>query len=125
MDSHSVKPELSETAKSSPEELKNTTPFQNTTPSKNLLVKHPWLWFVGLLGIPLGVGIFAYYQLIYTGYVPKIEPEKPIEVVTEEANTISSNSSNPTPLWLMMAIALSCASGCLVIYRLLKLPLRV
>ncbi|WP_199306765.1 hypothetical protein [Anabaena sphaerica] len=119
MNSHSVKPESSETAKSSTEELKNTTP------SKNLFVRHPWLWFVGLLGLPLIVGIFSYYQLIYTGYVPKIEPEKPIEVVREEVNTKLPNNSNPTPLWLMLAIALSCASGCLVIYRLLKLPQRV
>lgn len=119
MDSHNAKPEPTTNVKSTSEELKNTSL------PKKLLVKYPWLWFVGLFVIPLGVGIFGYYQLIYVGYVPKIEPKKPIEVVSEKENTTSSNISNPTPLWLMLAIALSCASGCWVIYRILKLPQRI
>ncbi|MEO3704457.1 hypothetical protein [Trichormus azollae] len=45
--------------------------------------------------------------------------------VSRKTNPTSSNLNNPTPLWLMLAIALSCASGCLVIYLLLKLPLRL
>lgn len=119
MDSHNAKPEPTTNVKSTSEELKNTSL------PKKLLVNYPWLWFVGLFVIPLGVGIFGYFQLIYIGYVPKIEPEKPIEVVSEKENTPAANISNPTPLWLMLAIALSCASGCWVIYRILKLPQRI
>ncbi|MBE9237311.1 MAG: hypothetical protein VKL60_15620 [Sphaerospermopsis sp.] len=119
MNSHNAKPELTTTVNSTSEELKNTSLI------KKLCLKYPWLWFVGLLVIPLGVGIFGYFQLIYIGYVPKIEPEKPIEVVSKKENVLSSNINNPTPLWLMLAIALSCASGCWVIYRILKLPQRI
>ncbi|MBK1988728.1 hypothetical protein A0J48_014475 [Sphaerospermopsis aphanizomenoides BCCUSP55] len=123
MDNHNVKPEPQEVTKTSPEESKNIS--SSISSSQNLLVKHPWLWFVGLLGIPLLVTIFGYYQLIYVGYTPQIEPEKPAKVVREKINTTPSNLNNPTPLWLMLAIALTCASGCWVIYRLLKLPQRV
>jgi hypothetical protein len=119
MDNHNVKPEANESVTDTPEEARNPSP------SKNLLVRYPWIFFVGLFGISLGVGIFGYNQLIYIGYVPQLEPQKPAAVVSEEANATSSNLNNPTPLWLMLAIALSCASGCLVIYRLLKLPQRV
>ncbi|MEA5578074.1 hypothetical protein [Anabaena sp. UHCC 0451] len=119
MDSHNAKPETTEATKSTSKELKNTFP------AKNLLVRYSWLFFLSFLAIPLGVGILSYYQLIYVGYVPQIEPEKSAEVVSEEPITTSSNHSNPTPLWLMLAIALSCASGCWIIFRLLKLPQRV
>jgi hypothetical protein len=119
MDSHNGKPEATEVAKRNREELKNTSP------TKKFLVKYPWLWFVGLLGIPLGVGIFAYYQLIYVGYVGKIEPEKSIEIVSKKENTISPNINNPTPLWSILAITLSCASGCWIIYRIIRLTERI
>jgi hypothetical protein len=91
---------------------------------KTLLVRYPWLMFVGLLGIPVIVSIFSYYQIVYVGYTPQIKPEQPAEVISQQNITTSSNNGNPTPLWLMFAIALSCASGCLVIYFLLKLPQR-
>ncbi|WP_413171525.1 hypothetical protein [Anabaena azotica] len=119
MDNQNVRPEPKEVAKASPEGAKNTSP------SKNLHKRHPWLLFMVLFGMSLGVGIFGYYQLIYIGYVPQIQTSKPAAAVSQETNTTSSNLNNPTPLWLMLAIALSCASGCWVIYRLLKLPQRI
>jgi hypothetical protein len=119
MHNHRVNPKSSITENTHPEDLKNTAT------SKNLLVKYPWLWFVGLFVIPILVSFFGYHELIYIGHTPQKESVKSPELVSQNKITVSSNNNNPTPLWLMLAIASSCASGCLVIYRILKLPQRV
>ncbi|WP_071191145.1 hypothetical protein [Trichormus sp. NMC-1] len=98
---------------------------KETSQPKNLLVKYPWILFVGLLGIPLGVAIFSYYELSYVGDVPQKQPEKTPDLVVKQPMDITSDTSNATPAWLILAIALTCASGCLVIFRLLKLPQRI
>ncbi|MEA5551172.1 hypothetical protein VB713_09330 [Anabaena cylindrica UHCC 0172] len=95
---------------------------KHTPPAKNLLVKHSWLLFVGLFGISVGVGTFGYYELNYIGDVPKKEAEKPSKVVSAELITKFTDTSNATPSWLIIAIALTCAAGCWVIFRLFKLP---
>ncbi len=91
----------------------------------HLLVRNPWLLLVGLLTMFLGSAAFALYSLGSVGYVkqpqePEQIPEAPT-VVEETANT-SSEMSNPIPLWMIIAIALSCGSGCLVILRLINQP---
>ncbi|MBD2692134.1 hypothetical protein [Anabaena catenula] len=117
--SQSVKQQSSQTTETSLEIVKETSQ------PKNLLVKYPWILFVGLLGIPLGVATFSYYELSYVGDVPHKQPEKPPNLVVKQPITITSDTSNATPAWLILAIALTCASGCLVIFRLLKLPQRI
>lgn len=90
----------------------------------HLLIRNPWILLVGLLTMFLGSGAFALYSLGFVGYStqqppePEEIPEAPI-VVAPTTNT-SSEMSNPIPLWMVIAIALSCGSGCLVIMRLLK-----
>jgi hypothetical protein len=86
----------------------------------HLLARYPWLLLVGLLGMFLGSATLAVYSLSYAGRVEPQEPE-PIAEVAQPINT-PSETSNPTPLWMVAAIALSCASGSLIILRLLNRP---
>ena len=87
----------------------------------HLLARYPWLLLVGLLGMFLGSATLAVYSLGYAGHV---EPEEPETIQAEVAQPINTppETSNPTPLWMVAAIALSCASGCLIIFRLLNRP---
>ncbi len=87
----------------------------------HLLARYPWLLLVGLLGMFIGSATVAVYSL---GYVGRVEPEEPETIQAEVAQPINTppQTSNPTPLWMVAAIALSCASGCLIIFRLLNRP---
>ncbi|MBW4615546.1 MAG: hypothetical protein KME21_20170 [Desmonostoc vinosum HA7617-LM4] len=94
----------------------------------NLVAHHPWLLFTGLLAMLLGSAAVALYSISHVGRVAEEEPEKIPEVVVEQPITTPSENSNPTPLWMVAAIALSCGSGCLIIFRLFnrsKQPLKV
>jgi hypothetical protein len=84
-----------------------------------LLTQHPLLLLSGIFTIALGTAALAFYSLSYVGNVPQAEPE-PLPVIVEEP--VITERSNPTPLWLLMAIALSCGSGCYVIFRLFNRP---
>lgn len=86
-----------------------------------LLGRYPWLLLVGLLGMFIGSATLAVYSL---GYAGRVEPEEPETIQAEVAQPINtpSETSNPTPLWMVAAIALSCASGCFIIFRLLNRP---
>jgi hypothetical protein len=92
----------------------------------HLLIRNPWVLLVGLLTMFLGSGAFALYSLGYVGYTkpqssePEDIPEAP-PVVVQTPNT-PSDMSNPIPLWMVIAIALSCGSGCWVIMRLIQQP---
>ncbi|MEA5620723.1 hypothetical protein VB711_23195 [Cronbergia sp. UHCC 0137] len=89
----------------------------NRSTSKNLLVKHPWIFLFGLLATSVGISISSYYSMIYVGDLPKSEI-MPSVVIDNSTPTLPDNS-NPTPLWLLIAIAGSCGSGCLMIFVLL------
>ncbi|NMG08049.1 hypothetical protein [Brasilonema sp. UFV-L1] len=87
----------------------------------HLLVHYPLLFPFGLLLIFIGSSTLALYSLGYVGRVRQEEPEiaeaeiiKPIKVPSE--------TINPTPLWMVAAIALSCASGSLILFLLLNRP---
>ncbi|AFY35838.1 hypothetical protein [Calothrix sp. PCC 7507] len=91
----------------------------------HLLVRNPWLLLVGLLTMFLGSAAFALYSLGSVGYAK--QPQEPEQIpeaptVFEEAANTPSEMSNPIPLWMVVAIALSCGSGCLVILRLINQP---
>ena len=94
--------------------------------SRNLihvLVHHPWLLVIGLLAIFLGGGVLSLYSLGYVGFVQQAKPEEEVlqAEVVEPTNT-ESETTNPISLWMVAAIALSCASGCLIIFRWLNRP---
>jgi hypothetical protein len=87
----------------------------------HLLARYPWLLLVGLLGMFLGSATLAVYSLSYAGRVEPQEAETIQAEVVQPINT-PSETSNSTPLWMVVAIALSCASGCLIIFGLLNRP---
>ncbi|MEH2072348.1 MAG: hypothetical protein V7K47_30055 [Nostoc sp.] len=84
-----------------------------------LVAHHPWLLLTGSLAMFIGGGTFALYSLGNAGQVTQEEPEQ-IPVIVEQPINTPSENSNPTPLWMVAAIALSCGSGCLVIFRTLN-----
>jgi hypothetical protein len=84
------------------------------------LRKYPGIWFVGLFLMPIGVAILAYNQLIYIGYVPqKVQEETPFIPIQSTVSTFS-DTSNPLPLWLIMAVIFCCSTGSFVIFYLLQ-----
>ncbi|MBC1219561.1 hypothetical protein GNF10_21260 [Nostoc sp. UCD121] len=67
----------------------------------------------------LGGGAFALYSLGNAGQVAQEEPET-IPVIVEEPISVPSENSNPTPLWMVAAIVLSCGGGSLIIFKMLN-----
>lgn len=86
-----------------------------------LLTRHPLLLLAGVFTTLMGSAGVALYSLGHVGDVERLEPE-PVPAVVEQPVIITSENSNPLPLWMVLAIASSCASGCLVIFRLLHPP---
>lgn len=86
-----------------------------------LLTQHPLLLLTGLLAMLLGSAALALYSLGNAGGTEQVEPAE-IPAVVENPIKTPSETSNPTPLWMVLAIALSCGSGCLIILKLLNRP---
>ncbi|MEA5524348.1 hypothetical protein [Nodularia spumigena] len=87
----------------------------------HLLTRHPGFLLTGLLTMLMVTTGLALYSLGYVENADNVEPEE-IAAVVEKPMTTSTQNSNPTPLWLVMAIAFSCASGCSMIFRLVNRP---
>jgi hypothetical protein len=100
---------------------KNPKQTQNKNFRANLFVKYPLLLPIGLSAVFIGSGVFALYSL---GYVGRLEPEEPEIADAEVVRPISTSSdvSNAIPLWIVVTIALSCASGSLILFLLLNRP---
>ncbi|MBS3033820.1 MAG: hypothetical protein HCA25_16460 [Dolichospermum sp. DET50] len=86
----------------------------------SLLRNYRGIWFLGLFLTPIGVTILAYNQLIYTGYVPQKEPEETPFIPVQSTISTFSDTSNPLPLWLIMAVIFCCSTGSFVIFYLLQ-----
>ncbi|CEJ46239.1 Uncharacterized protein apha_02393 [Umezakia ovalisporum] len=86
-----------------------------------LLIRHPGLLLTAFLTMMMATASLALYSLGYVDSVDKPEVEE-ISAIVEKPIITTSENSNPTPLWLVVAIALSCASGCLIIVRLINCP---
>jgi hypothetical protein len=100
------------------EELKTNENTRKTL--VNILKKYPGIWFLGLFLMPIGVAILAYNQLSYIGYVPqKVQEETPFIPIQSTVSTFS-DTSNPLPLWLIMAVIFCCSTGSFVIFYLLQ-----
>lgn len=85
-----------------------------------LLNHHPWLIWSGVWVFLLAITAIALFSLTHTGHVEQT-PE-PTPVAAEKPAAKSSQTGNPMTLWLLGAVALSCAAGSLVIYKRLKNP---
>jgi len=90
----------------------------------HLLAHRPWLFLIGLLAVFLGGATLSLYSLGYVGFVEQTKPEEQeaLEAEVEQPIDTPSETTNPTPLWMVAAIALSCASGCWLIFRLINRP---
>ncbi|MBE9035956.1 hypothetical protein [aff. Roholtiella sp. LEGE 12411] len=120
--SQSVQYELTQLIGDTPE-LTNSESrlLKNSNVLIYLVAHHPWLLLTGLLAMFLGGGAFAIYSLGHVGRLAQEEPEQ-IPAVVEKPLKTPSENSNSTPLWIVVAIALSCGSGCLIIFRILNRP---
>ncbi|MEM6753989.1 MAG: hypothetical protein AAF630_13555 [Cyanobacteria bacterium P01_C01_bin.38] len=123
----SVQQESSEVKESSPisdqnEPAKKIYRFKNV--AIYLFVHYPWLFLAGVLLMFLGGGALSIYSLGYVDESIKRKESETLqaEVIPPKAPTETEESKNPIPLWMVAAIALSCASGCLVILKVLNRP---
>ncbi|MFH7028175.1 MAG: hypothetical protein ACHBN1_22915 [Heteroscytonema crispum UTEX LB 1556] len=87
----------------------------------HLFAHYPWLLLVGLLAMFIGSATLAVYSLGNVGQIEREEAETlQAEVEVPQPIKVPAQTTNPTPLWMVAAIALSCASGCFIIFRLLN-----
>ncbi len=106
-------PEPSESPKSAPNLSESTS-----KPKNSLTTHYPWLLLMVLFLVPVMVAVFAFNHL---SQVEDMGADAPEDIpVVEESVTTTPETSHPTPLWMIIAIALSCATGCLIVFRLLK-----
>jgi hypothetical protein len=121
--------EKSQSVQHEPTQLIGATPELTNRKSKlkkssngliYLVAHHPWLLLTGSLAMFLGSGAFALYSLTNPGQVTSEETEEIPPVIIEQPIYSPSENTNPTPLWMVVAIALSCGSGCWIIFRMLN-----
>jgi hypothetical protein len=86
-----------------------------------LFAHYPWLLLVGLLAMFIGSATLAVYSLGNVGQIEREEAETlQAEVEVPQPTKVTGQTTNPTPLWMVAAIAISCASGCFILFRLLN-----
>lgn len=123
----SVQQESSEVKESVPVS-DNSEPASKISSFRNvaiyLFVNYPWLFLAGALLMFLGGGALSIYSLGYVDESIKRKDSETLqaEVIPPKATAETTESKSPIPLWMVAAIALSCASGCLVILKVLNRP---
>lgn len=123
----SVQQESSEVKESVPVS-DNSEPASKISRFRNaaiyLFMHYPWLFLAGVLLMFLGGGALSIYSLGYVDESIKRKDSETLqaEVIPPKATAETTESKNPIPLWMVAAIALSCASGCLVILKVLNRP---
>ena len=107
-------------------DLRNVEP--QLTSRRNILihtfVTYHWLFLIGILGVFISGGAISLYSLTHVEVLTSEEPNKTRVEVIQAIAPPPTRSSNRVPLWMVAAIALSCASGCLVLCRLLSRPVK-
>jgi hypothetical protein len=126
-ENQTVEQESSEASAPEPD-IATVEPKLNTTLDflQRLVVYCPWLLVVVLLALFIGGGMASLYSLSHVE--DDLQPKQTSETeLVEVVNPITSPSenTNPLPLWMVGAIALSCASGCVVILRWLNRPIQI
>lgn len=88
---------------------------------KRIYYHYHWLFLFSLLFIFLGSSAIALYCL---GHVETAKREQPETLQAEVVKPISTKNDreNRLPMWSIVAIAVSCASGCLIVARFLNRP---
>ncbi|MEM7726929.1 MAG: hypothetical protein AAF208_11250 [Cyanobacteria bacterium P01_A01_bin.45] len=90
----------------------------------HLLLNYPWLFVILLFGVFVSSAAVSAYSL---AFVPDVQRPKSttIQVEIRQPKTTSAmieTVDNPIPLWMVIAIAVSCASGCIILLRFLNRP---
>ncbi|HLO86298.1 MAG TPA: hypothetical protein VK203_15065 [Nostocaceae cyanobacterium] len=104
--------------KPSQPEQPNPEATSKTSPPSNFLARYAWMLLVVLSAIPLGVVVYAYNQLTNLDDVPQVKHN----TTTTSQTTTAPSENNSLPVGMIILTTLGCATGCLVIFRLLKLP---
>jgi hypothetical protein len=129
--SQRVQPKESEAgtpAENVPERKPKKTVIPKHNPALNfslrLIAYHPWLLVVALLSLFAAGAVLAVYSLGYAGRIEEAQSSDATEQVEVEivrpTESAPAEANNPFPLWVVIAIALSCGGGCLVIFRWLN-----
>ncbi len=84
----------------------------------SLLKHHPWLIWSGLWLFLLATTTTAIFSLTNGDYVAQEPQPKPVKV--ESPTETSFPAGSAIPLWVLSAVALSCAAGYLVISKKLN-----
>jgi hypothetical protein len=84
--------------------------------------RYHWLFLFSLLLVFFGSSAIAIYSLGHVDPAKRKQPE-PLPAVVVEPTSTTQAAVNPIPMWLVIAIAISCASGCLLVVRFLQRPI--
>ncbi len=93
--------------------------FKNTERWNTLIRTYShyhWLFLFSLLFVFLGGSAIALYSLAHVETAQLKQPE-PLRAKVVKAISTKKDAANPIPMWLVVAIAASCASGCLIVAR--------
>ncbi|CDN13825.1 hypothetical protein RintRC_0988 [Richelia intracellularis] len=82
-----------------------------------------WLFLFSLLVVFFGSSAIALYSLARVD-TAKHEQQESVTAIVKKPITTDRDAVSPIPMWLVLAIAMSCASGCLLIVRFLHRPIR-
>lgn len=117
-------PSVNSVAKGETEKAKNTTskPKAIIDFTIRVLTYCPWLPITVLLLVFIGSGMLALYSLGNVGKdeTPKAEELVPTDGLEEIPAPSPQEDGDPIPLWMVFAIAISCAGGCVLILRLIR-----
>jgi len=126
--------ENNQSVQQEPSEVKESAPIADSSEPKSkkysfknvviyLFMHYPWLFLTGLLLMFLGGGALSIYSLSYVDDKMSKDLDLPQPEAVPKAPVESAEAkNNPIPLWMVAAIALSCASGCIVILKVLNRP---
>lgn len=89
-----------------------------------LIAYYPWLPITALLLVFFGSGMLALYSLgIVSDPNEKAQSEAenpPVNIVEPITPPSPNQNANPIPIWMVLAIAISCAGGCILILRMIR-----
>ena len=96
--------------------------------SRNIVIhtfiKYHWLFLIGSLGVFIGSAAISLYSLTHVDLIASEQADR-TKVEVTQAITVPPQKSSSVPLWMIAAIALSCASGCLLLCRWVNRPVKV
>ncbi len=117
-------PSVNSVAQGETEKAKNMTskPKAIIDLTIRVLTYCPWLPITVLLLVFIGSGMLALYSLSNVGKdeTPKTEELVPTDGLEEIPAPSPQEDGDPIPPWMVFAIAISCAGGCVLILRLIR-----